>query len=170
MGADCRLSSRVNFAVCGFARVIHCSSLFFGSCSVCATLRIRVLAWSIRRKGRDRNRKKEWEMANRSFSLSTLAQYAFLAVIGYVLAGAPLSSILFSGSKDGSGRKSVGKMRGQGVKISREKLESLVVPEANLSCAEHRYRGMHVLSRDPLVVYIEGFLGEGEIDEVVELR
>jgi prolyl 4-hydroxylase len=111
-------------------------------------------------------------MASRSFSLSTLAQYAFLAVIGYVLAGAPLLSI-FADSKEGSSRgRGVGEGRGKGrgIKISQEKLESLVVPEGNLSCAAHEYRGVHVLNREPLVVYIEGFLGDGEVEEVVELR
>lgn len=53
--------------------------------------------------------------------------------------------------------------------ISREKLDSLVVPR-NLSCPAHSYRGVHVLNREPLVVYIEGFLGEKEVDKVVELR
>lgn len=50
------------------------------------------------------------------------------------------------------------------------KLESLVIPERNLTCTEHRHKGVYVLSRDPLVVYIEGFLGEGEGKEIVELR
>jgi prolyl 4-hydroxylase len=39
-----------------------------------------------------------------------------------------------------------------------------------LECKEHGYKGVYLLSREPLVVYIEGFLGEGEGDEVVKLR
>jgi prolyl 4-hydroxylase len=50
------------------------------------------------------------------------------------------------------------------------KLDSLVLPEKNLTCGEHAYKGVYVLSRDPLVVYIEGFLSEGEGKEVVRLR
>jgi hypothetical protein len=54
--------------------------------------------------------------------------------------------------------------------MSPQKLDSLVIPDANLTCEEHAFKNVHVLSRDPLVVYIEGFLGEREADEVVELR
>lgn len=49
-------------------------------------------------------------------------------------------------------------------------MENLVIPERNLSCEEHAYRGVHVLSREPLVVYIEGFVGDGEADDVVKVR
>lgn len=99
-----------------------------------------------------------------SFSLGTLVQYAFLAVLAYVLAGAPLLSILSSSD----GRREIDRPRN--VEISKEKLESLVIPEGNLTCGEHAYRGVYVLSREPLVVYIEGFLTEDECGHVVELR
>jgi prolyl 4-hydroxylase len=98
-----------------------------------------------------------------SFSASTLIQYAFFAVVVYVLAGAPLSSIVsesYSGGGTGVGSTSV----------AREKIESLVVPERDLACGEHKYTGVHILSREPLVVYIEGFLGEEEARHVVEIR
>ncbi|KAF2255466.1 hypothetical protein BU26DRAFT_476362 [Trematosphaeria pertusa] len=98
-----------------------------------------------------------------SFSLGTLVQYAFLAVLAYVLAGAPLLSILSSSD----GRREIDRPRN--VEISKEKLESLVIPEGNLTCGEHAYRGVYVLSREPLVVYIEGFLTEDECGHVVEL-
>jgi prolyl 4-hydroxylase len=108
-------------------------------------------------------------MVGRSFSLTTFVQYAFLAVIGYILAGAPLVS-LFGGEAAGKGRRERDGRGGKGVQISKEKLESLVVPDRNLSCGAHALRGVHVLSREPLVVYIEGFLGAEEATQVVELR
>jgi hypothetical protein len=58
---------------------------------------------------------------------------------------------------------------GRGVDV-KAKLENLVIPEKNLSCAAHAYKGVYVLSREPLVVYIEGFVSEEEGKEVVALR
>lgn len=40
-------------------------------------------------------------------------------------------------------------------------------PEPNLTCAEHSFKGVYVLSREPLVVYIEGFLSAQETESVV---
>ncbi|KAF2683433.1 hypothetical protein K458DRAFT_305515 [Lentithecium fluviatile CBS 122367] len=108
-------------------------------------------------------------MAGQSFSLGTLVQYVLIAVIGYVLAGAPFISI-FTGEGD-SARRRARDGFGKGIQVSKEKLDSLIAPERNLSCAEYgvNYRGVHVLRREPLVVYIEGFLGDGEADEVVSV-
>jgi len=102
-------------------------------------------------------------MHSSSFSASSLIQYAFFAVVVYVLAGAPLSSIVsesYSGSGTGVGSASV----------AQEKIDNLVVPEGGLACGEHKYKGVHILSREPLVVYIEGFLSEDEARHVVGIR
>lgn len=103
-----------------------------------------------------------------SFSVFTIFQYAFLALIAYVLAGAPLQEILFG--RDGSGSSYSYHRDASVSSMSPQKLESLVIPDANLTCDEHAFKSVHVLSREPLVVYIEGFLGEKEANEVVELR
>jgi prolyl 4-hydroxylase len=100
----------------------------------------------------------------RSISFSSLVQYAFFAVVVYVLAGAPLSSIV-SNSSSGSSGTDVSAQS-----VTQEKIDSLVVPDADLKCGEHAYRGVHVLSREPLVVYIEGFLSAGEVKHVVVIR
>jgi prolyl 4-hydroxylase len=97
-------------------------------------------------------------------SISSFIQYTFLAVLAYILAGAPLLSILGLNSESSGGVKA----RDGSVDVG--KLENLVIPEKNLSCKEHAYKGVYVLSREPLVVYIEGFLSEGEGEEVVKLR
>jgi prolyl 4-hydroxylase len=97
-------------------------------------------------------------------SVSSFIQYTFLAVLAYILAGAPLLSILRPNSDPSSSSKT----RDGSVDVG--KLDNLVIPEKNLTCREHAYKGVYVLSREPLVVYIEGFLGEGEGEEVVKLR
>ena len=103
---------------------------------------------------------------SRSFPLSTVLQYLVLSVLAYVLAGAPLLSI-FTGS---SQQSSLQRARNKPPPLSDEKAATLVIPEGNLSCPEHGFKGVHVLSREPLVVYIEGFLGEEEVRHVVEER
>lgn len=103
-------------------------------------------------------------------SVSSIVQYAFLAVLAYVLAGAPLSSFLDSSSSGSETNNNANAKPREANVVDVRTLESLVIPEKNLSCAEHRYKGVYVLSREPLVVYIEGFLGEGEGKEIVELR
>jgi prolyl 4-hydroxylase len=54
--------------------------------------------------------------------------------------------------------------------MSPAKLEAIAPVDANLTCAPHAFKNVHVLSREPLVVYIEGFLGPEETNEVVALR
>jgi hypothetical protein len=98
-----------------------------------------------------------------SFSVTALVQYAFFAVVVYVLAGAPLSNIL------NDGQLGTGTGVGRGT-VAQDKIDSLVVPEKDLKCNEHNYRGVHILSREPLVVYIEGFLGEEESRHVIDVR
>lgn len=102
------------------------------------------------------------------FSVFTVFQYALLALVAYVLAGAPLQEILFG--RDGSGSSYSYREDASVSSMSPQKLESLVIPDANLTCDEHAFKSVHVLSREPLVVYIEGFLAEKEATEVVEIR
>lgn len=103
-----------------------------------------------------------------SFSVFAVFQYAFLALIAYVLAGAPLQEIIFG--RNGSGSSYSYHRDASASSMSPQKLESLVIPDANLTCDEHAFKNIHVLSREPLVVYIEGFLEEREATEVVDLR
>lgn len=57
-----------------------------------------------------------------------------------------------------------------GSNASFNNLDNLVIPDAGLVCKEHSHRGVFVLSREPLVVYIQGFLSDEEADELVTLR
>lgn len=99
-----------------------------------------------------------------SLSISHLLQYALLAAVAYILAGAPLSSIFTSNPSTSPQHASARST------TSLDHLDSLVIPEPNLLCEEHGHRGVFVLSREPLVVYIEGFLSDEEAQEVVKLR
>ena len=104
-----------------------------------------------------------------SLSITSFVQYAFLAALAYILAGAPLSKLLVSRTNADSALSGSSLGAKKGVDTT-SKLENLVIPEKNLSCAAHAYKGVYVLSREPLVVYIEGFIGEEEAKEVVALR
>lgn len=99
-----------------------------------------------------------------SVSVSSLVQYVFFAAIVYVLAGAPLSTIF----GESSASKGISANSNAGANL--KKLENLVVPEADLECGDHAYKGVYVLSREPLVVYIEGFLSDEEAKHVVDTR
>ena len=106
-------------------------------------------------------------MAGHSFTVGTVLQYVVFLGLAYILAGAPLLSI-FTGST-GVSEKSRASY-GRPPPLSHDRAAALVIPERNLTCGEHAFRGVHVLSREPLVVYVEGFLGEDEVQHVVDIR
>ncbi|KAH6534969.1 hypothetical protein HBI81_078640 [Parastagonospora nodorum] len=95
-----------------------------------------------------------------SFSLSACVQYIFFAAVVYVLAGAPLNSVFSNGDTDSYSGP---------LNTSADQLRDIVIPTKNLSCPDHAYKGVHVLSREPLVVYIEGFLSEMERGDVLAM-
>lgn len=95
-------------------------------------------------------------------SIGSTIQCIVLSIVGYMLAGAPLLSML-TGDANLSASQAP-------PEIHPDKLSTLVIPEANLSCESHAYKGVHVLSREPLVVYIEGFLDNDEASHIVDIR
>jgi prolyl 4-hydroxylase len=46
---------------------------------------------------------------------------------------------------------------------------SLIAPDEPLSCRPHSYT-THILSQEPLVIYIEGFLSPDESDHLLKIR
>ncbi|KAF2200128.1 hypothetical protein GQ43DRAFT_397153 [Delitschia confertaspora ATCC 74209] len=88
--------------------------------------------------------------------VGTLIQYLVLGILGYVLAGAPLASLLFGSPKERVQQSSV------------DKAESLVIPEGNLNCPFHGYN-VYKISHDPLVLYIRSFLSQEEADHIVRM-
>lgn len=93
-----------------------------------------------------------------SLSFTSVIQYAAFAVVAYVLAGAPLLSI-FSGTSNKPANE----------RYSVDKIESLMIPNPDLVCQEHGYK-VHIFNRDPLVIYVEGFLTEEESKHIVKIR
>jgi prolyl 4-hydroxylase len=97
-----------------------------------------------------------------SFRWRTILEIAAIVSVLYVFLGAPgLSGSLTSG---GDEKKDVVKPKAHNIKP-----ESLVYPDPDLQCPEHRY-DVHIYSTKPLVVYIDGFLSHGEADALVEMR
>lgn len=47
-----------------------------------------------------------------------------------------------------------------------EKSDSLVIPESNLTCPPHKFN-VRILKREPLIVYIDGFLSDTETAHLV---
>ncbi|KAF2710542.1 hypothetical protein K504DRAFT_476484 [Pleomassaria siparia CBS 279.74] len=93
-------------------------------------------------------------------SLTTFVQYIVFGLFAYILAGAPSFSLLSSSDH--------GSITGGNNRFSGDLAESLVFPEKNLSCVEHGYK-VHLLSTEPLIVYIEEFLTGEEAEHVVQM-
>lgn len=55
----------------------------------------------------------------------------------------------------------------QAVVASYEKIEALVYPEKGVRCPTHTYE-THILSRDPLIIYIPHFLSHREAEDLVD--
>ncbi|KAF2427745.1 hypothetical protein EJ08DRAFT_735963 [Tothia fuscella] len=90
-------------------------------------------------------------------SMQTLFKYLLFGVPLYIFIGAPLLKIVapsFYGSSDLANYQSF------------ENTDALVFPDNNLVCAPHSYN-VRVLSREPLVVYIDGFLSRNEAQHLV---
>lgn len=93
------------------------------------------------------------------FRWRTIIEFAAIASVIYFFLGAPgLSDVPSSGKKDVVAAPKV-----------HIRPESLVYPEPDLECPDHKY-GVHVFSTKPLVIYIDGFLSSEEADALIELR
>jgi prolyl 4-hydroxylase len=94
-----------------------------------------------------------------SFRWRTILELTVISSVAYFFLGAPgLSGILTTGQND--------------VAIAPKahlKPDTLVYPDLDLNCAEHKY-DVHIFSAKPLVIYIDGFLTEEEADALIDLR
>lgn len=88
--------------------------------------------------------------------VSTVAEYFLISVVLYIFVLSPYLQPYISSSE--SSEEPV---------ASFEKIEALVYPDRNLVCPEHAYQ-THILSRDPLIIYIPHFLSDKEANELVE--
>ncbi|KAF2737854.1 hypothetical protein EJ04DRAFT_87502 [Polyplosphaeria fusca] len=94
-----------------------------------------------------------------ALSISTLIQILFLGALAYILAGAPLLSLLSSSSTTTHPATQ---------HLSHAKAQTLLAPPINLTCPDHAYK-THIFSRDPLVIYIQNFLSASEAAHVVSI-
>lgn len=96
-----------------------------------------------------------------ALKLSTVAEYFLISLVLYFLVLSPLLQpyLGFSPGNDEDHAATV---------ESYEKIDTLVYPDANLECPQHAYQ-THILSRDPLIIYIPSFLTYEESDELVSL-
>lgn len=118
-----------------------------------------------------------------SVSIGALIQYTLFAAIAYILAGAPYLDALLSTFNISSttNNSSILTSKPQHIQLnnaftSKESktvnLDSLWTPPEDLQCSGehgHGYR-TYVFSREPLVVYVEGFLSEWERVEILKMR
>ncbi|KAL1638566.1 hypothetical protein SLS58_008779 [Diplodia intermedia] len=91
------------------------------------------------------------------FSIGSIFKYLFYTVVGYVLVGSPLLRIFLN-------------ERPQHPDLAEAfaRSDRLVIPDENLVCPDHGYN-VHVLSRDPLVIYIPGFVSAEEAKHMVAI-
>jgi prolyl 4-hydroxylase len=95
-----------------------------------------------------------------AFRWRTILELTVISSVVYFFLGAPgLSGILNT-----TGQKNVAIPPKAQLKPN-----SLVYPDLDLTCAQHKY-DVHIFSAKPLVIYIEGFLTGEEADALVELR
>src|SRR5271170_7612169 len=95
-----------------------------------------------------------------NWKLSTAASYAFPVLIVYLLVYLPLSrppssQVTADAECD---QETLSRLSDHVVRLS-----------TNISCPEHLYN-VHILNRDPLVIYIPHFLSDGEADHLVNIR
>jgi len=92
-----------------------------------------------------------------AFRVSSLFEYAILAIPLYLFAIGPLLRILFpSTSEDVSTYQSF------------ERTDKLVIPNDDLQCPPHQYT-TYIAHHDPLVIYVENFLSHTEADHIIRL-
>jgi prolyl 4-hydroxylase len=94
-----------------------------------------------------------------ALKLSSVIEYSLLSTALYIFVLSPLLHTYFPSlileSPESSYR-------------SFEKTDLLVIPDPDLVCDPHNYN-VHILSQEPLVVYIEGFLSHDEVEHLTNI-
>lgn len=99
------------------------------------------------------------------FRYRTILEVGIIALVIYYFLGIPgLSS-----SSPSSTTSSLDQVKEKDVPDAKARIESLVYPDVNLECGSHSYKGVHIFSTSPLVVYIDAFLSEVEASHLVEI-
>ena len=93
-----------------------------------------------------------------SFRWRTIFEVAVISVVIYIFLGAP-------GLPSQGGESTVQ----DDVPLARARVESLVYPDKDLKCSRHEFDA-HIFSASPLVVYLDGFLSDGEAEHLIDIR
>jgi prolyl 4-hydroxylase len=102
--------------------------------------------------------------------IRTIFEYFLFSIPLYIFVLSPLlrtyfpSFSLFDGSDTSVSFSSSSSAKHQ----SYEKTDALVIPDPHLQCADSTYK-TRILSREPLIVYIEGFLSDEEVRHFIDL-
>lgn len=102
-------------------------------------------------------------MAEQSRTFRTASEVAVIALVIYILLGAPGLSSTSTGPATGH------EAGDTSAHNSATKIEHLVYPSKAIACPRHEYVS-HIFSTAPLVVYVDGFLAEHEVDHLIDLR
>ncbi|KAK8198108.1 hypothetical protein HDK77DRAFT_37169 [Phyllosticta capitalensis] len=89
-------------------------------------------------------------------SVGSVIQYVFLAVVGYILVGSPLQRIFLGGRPAAEDD------------VVFAKSDHLVIPDESLVCPDYGYN-VHILNRDPLVIYMPSFVSRQEAQHLVDI-
>ncbi|KAF2214706.1 hypothetical protein CERZMDRAFT_36869 [Cercospora zeae-maydis SCOH1-5] len=104
-------------------------------------------------------------MANESRTYRTALEIAVISLVIYFLVGAPgISSPSTSSSQDTKTEPN----KSFSASNSKAKVEHLVYPSKDLQCPRHEYTA-HIYSTSPLMVYIDNFLSETEVEHLIAL-
>ena len=98
----------------------------------------------------------------KGFRWRTVLEVAVISAVIYVFLGAPGFPALATSTLSNEDSDVP-------VPIAQIKLDTLVSPDRNLDCPEHKY-AVHVFSTAPLVVYIDGFLSDSEAEYLISQR
>jgi prolyl 4-hydroxylase len=89
--------------------------------------------------------------------LRTILEYAIISIPLYIFVLSPLLKTIAPSLFSNTGSVNY---------QSFEKSDSLVIPDESLVCPPHKFN-VRILSREPLIVYIDGFLSETETSHLV---
>jgi prolyl 4-hydroxylase len=89
--------------------------------------------------------------------LRTILEYALLSIPVYIFVLSPLLKTIAPSLFSDTGSVNY---------QSFEKSDSLIIPDKSLICPPHKFNA-RILSREPLIVYIDGFLSEIETTHLV---
>ena len=97
---------------------------------------------------------------SKPFRWRTILEVAVISAVIYVFLGAPGLKTPTQPTQS----------KEEDVPVARARAETLVYPDTtNLQCANHGV-DMHVFSTEPLVIYIDGFLSDTEVQHLVAIR